>query len=560
MQDYQYRLLHPGEIRLIKLLPGCLGGGLQCELLHVPSPDSQSYEAISYVWGTNEKTHAITVGNARIRITANLYQALCHIRQHSTECILWADAICINQVDTQERNHQVKSMAQIYSSASEVLIWLGSRQDDVELAFQIILQADRIITGCGDENVSHKSRNETKGLDIFSRGASQSLRALLRRSWFHRVWIIQEAMLAKKATVKCGSLSIPFYTILRVYRHWHEEYPNQIPPGMSHRLVAMIQIRSATDRHQRLPLLELLRLTRIFEASDPRDKIFGLMSLVFDDANLGFQVDYSLSCAALYMQMAKHRIVRRKGLSFLGQAGLGLYPGDINIPSWVPDWSWCNRVHAELGYGGGFRAAISMTATIRVNSQNGLEVPAIFIDRIADVGTEMLLRRSQGGGKSAVKRLVGDLFSDLNRLSENLAPYPTGENVEDVKLRTTVFDFFGTENSTEWVPGYKSLHAFSDTYNEVRNFDSRKYQYLGILFDYTRRRVLCTTSRGYLGWVPDITVEGDLIVIFPGARVPFVVFPVGSGVYRLVGECYIHGIMYGEALEGAPPEEEITLI
>lgn len=375
------------------------------------STNSQSYEALSYTWGTNEKTHAIKVGNARIKITANLYQALYHLRHHDTARTLWADAICINQDNTRERNHQVKSMAQIFSSASEVLIWLGPKQEDVELGLETIRQADSIITRCGSAYVPEMHTPETKILDVphIDDGVHRSLYALISRSWFFRLWTIQEALLAKKATVKCGSLSIPFSMILRVFWHWYDKKFNEkLRINITQHLYAMIRIRSAVDKHHKFPLFKFLNLTKGHEASDPRDKVFGLMSLVFDHSDLGFQVDYSLSCATLYTQIAKHQIVQPKGLYILGKAGLGLRSGDINTPSWVPDWSMCDRIYKELCLLKYFEATGSKSATVQVNNNNGLELSAIFIDKVADVGTEILSRTFQSRDKSALKRGKGN--------------------------------------------------------------------------------------------------------------------------------------------------------
>jgi hypothetical protein len=39
--------------------------------------------------------------------------------------MLWVDALCINQEDTTERNHQVMQMGAIYEKAKRVVVWLG---------------------------------------------------------------------------------------------------------------------------------------------------------------------------------------------------------------------------------------------------------------------------------------------------------------------------------------------------------------------------------------------------------------------------------------------------
>jgi hypothetical protein len=48
---------------------------------------------------------------------------------------LGADAICINQNDVVERNHEMLRMLDIYQRAHLVRIWLGGAADDSDLAF-----------------------------------------------------------------------------------------------------------------------------------------------------------------------------------------------------------------------------------------------------------------------------------------------------------------------------------------------------------------------------------------------------------------------------------------
>ena len=57
-----------------------------------------------------------------------------------------------------------------------------------------------------------------------------------------------------------------------------------------------------------------------------------------------------------------------------------------------------------------------------------------------------------------------------------------------------------------------------------------------------------TTQDEYIGLGPKGMRSGDLIALFEGARVPYVIREDDEG-YKLVGECYVHGIMSGERFE-----------
>jgi hypothetical protein len=63
-------------------------------------------------------------------------------------------------------------------------------------------------------------------------------------------------------------------------------------------------------------------------------------------------------------------------------------------------------------------------------------------------------------------------------------------------------------------------------------------------------RGLFVTAKGRLRWGLKSTREGDEVWILDGCQVPCLLRPTGDGRYSLVGEAYVHGIMYGEALEG----------
>lgn len=71
---------------------------------------------------------------------------------------------------------------------------------------------------------------------------------------------------------------------------------------------------------------------------------------------------------------------------------------------------------------------------------------------------------------------------------------------------------------------------------------------------------VCTTRKGFLASVPYTTEMGDCIAVLTGRRVPFVLRPIGD-CYRLVGPCYMHGVMDGEAFPKDLDElESISII
>lgn len=59
--------------------------------------------------------------------------------RHASDTVeLWVDTLCIDQNDVIEKNHQLPLMGEIYSKASQVIVWLGPQEDDSDLAMDLI--------------------------------------------------------------------------------------------------------------------------------------------------------------------------------------------------------------------------------------------------------------------------------------------------------------------------------------------------------------------------------------------------------------------------------------
>jgi hypothetical protein len=136
----------------------------------------------------------------------------------------------------------------------------------------------------------------------------------------------------------------------------------------------------------------------------------------------------------------------------------------------------------------------------------------------------------------------------------SLTKYPTGEPVGEVVMRTLCWDVITgssyelssllskeiENNFIEWHHALKTTSTREEYQEQMRIKQNLFHLHIG------SRTPLCTTEKGYLAAVPFVTKVGDFIAVLAGGRVPFVLRPIGDH-YRLVGPCYVHGIMNGEA-------------
>jgi hypothetical protein len=200
---YTYEPLskNPDEIRLLKLMPPSSSGDIEIEIIHVPSSAPPAYVALSYVWGSPERTHEVTVKTfskkclhrvsrrwhflfgrpkfelSHLAISRNLFVALQHLSFAKKPRPLWIDAICINQDNISERSEQVNKMASIYSSAQLVILWLGEEAHESSSAIETLRVlgngVDIFNLGGGLKRISSKPGSLTEKLENNPEGVAQ---------------------------------------------------------------------------------------------------------------------------------------------------------------------------------------------------------------------------------------------------------------------------------------------------------------------------------------------------------------------------------------------------
>jgi hypothetical protein len=109
------------------------------------------------------------------------------------------------------------------------------------------------------------------------------------------------------------------------------------------------------------------------------------------------------------------------------------------------------------------------------------------------------------------------------------------------------------KNSPNYEKFRQIVERILDQTNDLSDMPASMKKELDTAEKYLRGRSLLITSNGGIGLGPDNAITKDQIVILLGGRGAFVLRPLKSGQYHLVGECYLHGFMYGEALLGPLP-------
>jgi Heterokaryon incompatibility protein (HET) len=178
MPEYLYSpILQPDSIRLLQLLcPKEDLKNLRCKLFEYPLRNrdhpSYPYEALSYVWGSENKPQSIIIDDQNLSVTQNLYTLLLRLQDPICSRIIWVDAICINQKDEKEKVHQIPFMAEIYAKATRVVVWLGEAEGNGDQALEAIRLAGEKSTKLLDTEISQ-----------------QAIPQLLQRPWFRRIWV-----------------------------------------------------------------------------------------------------------------------------------------------------------------------------------------------------------------------------------------------------------------------------------------------------------------------------------------------------------------------------------
>lgn len=340
--------------------------------------------------------------------------------------------------------------------------------------------------------------------------------------------------------------------------------------------------RVSMKERKAVDIVELLSEFRSRNATDPRDKLFGLMGLMHtvgaQNNDLCVEADYEIETKVLYEWISATVLTSEaESLDFLMNRQ-GESERDPALPTWAIDWraqidasydllyrSLRQNTHLYDASGIGLKFCGLVKQDLRL-----MRVRGRLLDRVA-----MLMDpRDEPPDPSTSTAALQDLGQKFDRLfdSHHLGRSGSQQNREHIFWRLLCLDVrnemvISSDNSevgtqtikrfsrcdlTEYAHTTRGLtiQAFDDHWNVEPDL-SRPLEAWACL-------AMFATHDGHFGMGPLTMQNDDRICIFLGARVPYVVRPCllrsedGDEIscYQVVGFCYLDGFMDGEAFTG----------
>lgn len=556
-------------------------------------------------WNNPKETRSISINDHEFPVRRNLEAAIRHFRSqtnaHENDSSFWIDAICIDQSNIAERSHQVRRMKEIYNTAKEVVAWLGPEAKESGLAiarfravFDQILSQNEDIFDSLAQPCSQKYPNLFAGEGkVVEPRLAIAMCWLFQRAWWKRSWIVQEATINQRTSIACGADSVDIdavvfsmyflmdllvasssaITFSSTDRQLDVDGGYQLSVNTSLEELALMAVLSTTiklvgvrlrlqsksrgiSRKERIDLLSLLSTFHDWRATDPRDKVYSVLGLLSAPENGKIIPDYCLSFQKIYGQVVQSSIESLGTLDVFGYCLLRR-DSESGLPSWVPDWRARNKPHEadvamplhaqSLQQGEAPYQASGASQPVLHFSEDftTLRLDGLQIDTLKNVGSldaSHLDLSPDDNWPKEIQRQPGNLRNaDVNAaVSVSLQP-------EDMAFLDERAQIIGSSESLTFQPKQfdKSLMALFPSKPSTDPMEAwdRIRRLIGVG---TLRKLI--SSERFVGLGPEAAQAGDVVCILFGGRNPYLLRRRNDTSYLLVGECYVNGLMHGEAL------------
>ena len=572
------------EIRVLNIHPSYdITAPITCDIRIVSLDDDPVFDALSWCWGSVDDPARIVVGGNFFSCRQNLDSALRHLRDQVESITLWVDAVCINQGDLGEKSSQISLMSRIYGHAQTVRIWLGEATDDSSEAVRVVTQLQ----------IQPDLRSVKFDGQELSADQLRAFTSLCKRTWFKRMWVVQEYALARRAVFHCGSdrfswtnirdsiLGTMKNIVTNPFGPLDQRYLVAIDSGI---MDAMTEIRhlgyvSDTTRegeqHNIVQALGIFQTLSRLNATDPRDKVYGCLGLLPDFEEL-ILIDYNSPVETVYAVTTYALFCQMKCFVPLCYKSTKSEIVSTELPSWSLDFS--HAFYKDKALFDYFSAAGewgSWTAPRLVYPL--LWMRSTFFDEIVSTHhVDPEIEADMGDWYDVTRQRFLHTrwrsFFGLELDKTRHETYVGGGSMENAYWRTVICDLCRRDVFPTWSRvQFKDINPFVKWIRNPKSHDIRRldpdwdqnrfvvaYHTALSSATVTKNAYLFRTKRGFIGMstrTSDLQAGDHLHFIHRG-NVPFALRPVRhdnrESVFELVSQCYVHGIMDGEAFTEPP--------
>lgn len=542
-------------IRVLRILP-CLDEWtpIRGAIVHTTVDDAPRYIALSYEWGlaTNPYDESfrreldMTVNGFEVKLQPNLVQMLRLVRSRVEESqpAVWVDAICIDQSNVHEKGHQVSIIGEIFASASDVVVRLN---DTAGTAEQGIEYLNRIAAATRANNIqAHEDEIAISEALAFldPPGAWDSLFDLFNDTWWQRMWIVQEVVLASNAIFLTGSASFSFKAVEALVRS--ETLIRKILSTSNNRHLRrfshdlgwtaarnILQTRLECSQSKKPTLAVLFWRFRNNRCTLIQEKIYALLAMCDPQtAPPGYLVNYGRGPPEIYGDFLRWYIKKYRNLDILSlciasqhDSWKGYYRDtQSNIPRWYSQIfdSTNNDAAREcrpltLGTFGGARAMDIYTA-------GGDGTVSLILDRSPGSCDDLVWSRLALLGVSfdTIREVVPIAGEDAYANAQSL------EHARTCLVQSGIETFWRTLLADQWSVGQRLSQGANFKGVKIPPITTddheRLLSILNLEYDmpFLIGRSVAITSEGRIGLVPERAEPGDTIVVMPGGAVPLV--------------------------------------
>lgn len=578
MDAYQYDELPPDAFRYLVLLPGFDSDSLRCSL-HTSRIDEAHYESVSYVWGTDDRNHDIACDGRILKITPNLHKVLQQVRLPDAPRTLWADSICINQEDLQEKSRQVTLMGQIYRNAERVLICMSLSGEEHGPNVAALLE-----DVCGEidstlhlinERVDDMKRDGEWGpqwspwdwfpyadadAPVMSDPRWASVSVLVEQDWFSRGWVVREAGLARQGLVVWGKTQFAWHDLMRVLVWRHRRAVKTISIPAEDRFRSHLEAYEA--QHQDIvctvyqegswkacSLLDYIHFARALQLKDPRDRIYAFVDLAKDSTHqLRIVPNYNDTPSKVYRDFATDYMLTIRDVDLLHYVKHDEGSLKSTSMTWAPNWSikednFIGFVSTSDNYPP-LRSRGGCMSEPKLLDGTTLHVQGVVIDSVHFVSKVLQ-------GKTTTAAVLFELWT-LVRRSRSETHYPKSDLLEAFFDALSMSNYYG--DVTEWLQARRRyIAAFQRLYAETQESNTTTWdaEELAMLESSNVHRFVSSTTagkrfivteRGCFGLAPDVTEKGDSCGIIFGCSSPCLLRKVSrDDRYVYLGPAFILG-------------------